>query len=102
MAANPTPRSVMILAWALARMNAKASGGRPRDHFRASLRAAWAQLKADAAKRAAALARFEAMTARAAQLDVLQAERLERMAGRTVVYTHSMGVRRGGTMGSRF
>jgi hypothetical protein len=89
-----SPRNVMVLAWALARMGAKAHGGKPSLYFREALRQAWRQVKADHARMLAVLAKFE----RLAEVPTPSREPRRVPAG----YTTSTGYRTGRHQGGRW
>src|SRR5918911_1699541 len=103
MPATPNRRSIMLMAWVHARMVAARSGGSPKLYLSAALRQAWAEEKAEMARRAEKLARRERerRAAAAARAMVEADAEARRLAGHNVAYRYSWarGVRTGRIQG---
>jgi hypothetical protein len=98
-------RSVVLMAWVHARMAAAESGGSPTLYLAEALRQSWSEEKAEIARKAVKVARWERQSALAQQLDLLAQERLEllAMAGRTVPYSRGFReIRTGRVQGGRW
>src|SRR4051794_27175412 len=89
---TPNRRSILLMAWVYARMAAARSGNSPRQHIAEAMRQAWAEEKAEAARKAA---RCTQLAARAALNVCLADPELNHLATRTVPYSFARGVRTG-------
>src|SRR4051794_41444285 len=98
-------RSILLMAWVYARMAAVKSGCSPRQHIAAALRQAWAEEKAEAARKAVKAARWERERFAAAAVSVVVEADAEarRLAGRTVPYYRGFReIRTGRVQGGRW
>ena len=99
MSSAPNRRSILLMAWVHARQGQAKFGGSPRLYLAAALRQAWAEEKAEIARKAARLACLDAQAA----LDVRLADmELSRLAARNTTYITARGYARGRIAGGRW
>src|SRR3954447_11026155 len=106
MATAPNRRSILLMAWVYARMAAAKFGGSVRQYLSASLKQAWAEEKAEMARKAAKVARWEREHHAAVAVHAVAEADAEtrRLAGVNVAYRYSWarGVRTGRIQGGRW